>query len=68
MQVPDAHPEAEIFFRQRADRTDVDDVAGVLVIDRMARVDVDFVMVAALEDRQLAGMRDLIEKARASRA
>ena len=68
MQVPHPHPEAEIFFGQRADRTDVDDVAGVLVVDRMARVNVDFVVIAALEDRQLAGMRDLVEKARASRA
>ncbi len=55
MQVPYAHPEAEVFFGQRADRTYVDHVAGVFVVDLLSRVDVDFVVIAALEDRELAG-------------
>src|ERR1019366_10362777 len=65
MQVPHAHPEAKVFFSECADRTDIDHVAGVFVIDRTPRVDVDLVMIAALEDRQLAGMRDFVEEARA---
>ena len=56
MQVPHAHPEAEILFGQRADRADVDDVAGVLIVELAPGKDVDAVVVAALEDRQFAGL------------
>src|SRR5579871_5689517 len=59
MQVPDAHPEAKILLGERADRANMDHVAGVLIIHRLARIDVDLVVIAAIENRQLACMRDL---------
>ncbi len=54
MQVPDAHAEAEVVLGKRADRADVDDIAGILVVDFLARIDIDAVVITALEDRQLA--------------
>src|SRR5580692_7409926 len=68
MQVPDAHAEAEIFFGERADRADIDHVTGIFIIDRLARINVDLVVIAAIENRQLARMRDLVEEASAARA
>ena len=44
------------FSVKRADGADVDDVAGVLVVELAPGKDVDAVVVAALEDRQLAGL------------
>src|SRR5208283_1578563 len=64
MQVPDPHAEAKFLFRERADRADVHDVAGILVVDRLAGIDVDAVMIAALENRELRGLGNLVEETR----
>src|SRR6266853_5848550 len=68
MQVPNAHPKTEVLFSKGTDRADVDDVAGVFVIDRFAGKCVYLAVIAALEYRQLVGVSDFAEKARASRA
>ena len=62
MQIPDTHAEAEIFLGKRADRTDINHVAGVLVVDGLARPVIDLVVIAAPENRQLAGMRNSSKK------
>src|SRR5208282_1570866 len=68
MQVPDPHAEAEFLFSERADRANVHDVAGILVVDRLAGIDVDAVVIAALENRELRRLGNLVEEARTSRA
>src|SRR5271157_1384524 len=68
MQVPDAHAETEFLFGERAYRADIHDIAGVVVVDRLSGIDVDAVVVAALENRQLRRFGHLVEEPRASRA
>src|SRR5204862_6672868 len=68
VEVPDADLEAEVAIGQRADRTDVDDVAGVLVLQIRARKEADLRVIAAMEDAELAGLRDLVAEPHAARA
>ena len=68
MQKPDARFEAKIVIRQRPDRANLGDVAGVgirqlFVVDRA-----DGCVIAATEELQLAGVRDVLEEAHAARA
>src|SRR6185369_6162669 len=67
-EVPDARLEPEILARERADGTDVDDVHRVRVVERLAGRELDARVVAALEDAELARLRDLVAEARAARA
>ena len=69
LEVPDARAEAEVLGGERADRADVDDVAGVRVVEPLAGSEVDLAVVAALEDRRARSVfGDLVEEARAARA
>ena len=68
VEVPDAHLEAEVAVGQRAHGADVDDVARVLVVEVLAREEADLGVVAAVEDAELAGVRDLVAEAHAARA
>ena len=68
LQIPDARLEAEILAGQRADRTHVHDVAGVGVVELLARKQADARVVAALEDAQFARFGDLVAEPRAARA
>src|SRR5262249_7621090 len=49
-------------------RTDVDHVAGVLVVEHLARREVEVDVIAALIEGELAGVRHLIDEAHAARA
>ena len=57
LQEPDPLLVEEVLVAQRADRAEVDDVAGQLVVQRMAGKDVDLVVAAAIDDQQLAACR-----------
>ena len=57
LQVPDALLVEEVLAAQRADRAEVDDVAGQLVLQRLAGEDVDLGVVAAVDDLQLGRRR-----------
>src|SRR6185503_293434 len=50
LEVPDARLEPEVFARERADRTDVDDVHRVRIVERLPGGELDAAVVAALED------------------
>src|SRR5262249_33949739 len=64
------HPrlEAELVQGERAHRTQVDDVAGVRVVEPLAGEDPDLAALAALEEPELAGLRDLVAEADAAAA
>src|SRR3989454_3623636 len=68
LEVPHAHLEAEVAVGQRADRTDVHDVARILVVELSARKEPDLGVVATLEDAQLPRAGDLVAEAHAARA
>src|SRR5262249_26818675 len=68
IQVPDASLEAKIAVGQRADWADVDDVAGVGVVERGSREQAELRVVAPVEDPELAGLRDGVAEAHAARA
>ena len=68
VEVPDAHLEAEVAIGQGAHGTDVDDVAGILVLEIRAGEEADLRVIAAMEDAQLTGLRDLVAEAHAARA
>ena len=67
-QVPDPLLIEEVARAQRSDRAEIDHIAGQLVIDRPAREDVDFGLVAALHDLQLARAADFAREPHAARA
>src|SRR5207245_10215872 len=67
-EIPDTHLEPEVAVGQGADGTDVDHVRGVLVVELPAREEPDLRVVAALEDAELDGVRDLVAVPHASRA
>ena len=58
VEVPDARLEAEILIGQRPYRTDVGNVARIMVVELDAGEDVDARVVAALEDAELSGAGD----------
>ena len=68
LQVPHPRLEAELLERQRADRTQINDVSRVRVVEPLPREDPDLAAFAALEEFQLGGVRDLIAKADAAAA
>src|SRR5207253_621700 len=68
VEVPDAHLEAEVAIGQRAHGTDVDDVAGILVLEIRAGEEADLRVIATIEDAELARLRDLVAEAHAARA
>ncbi|UPT75250.1 MAG: hypothetical protein M0D55_05990 [Elusimicrobiota bacterium] len=68
LEVPDADLVAEVAVGQRADGADVDDVAGVGVVERHAGRQVDPLRVAHAENAELVGLRDVVDEARAARA
>src|SRR5262249_45772587 len=53
LEVPDAGVEAEVAVRERPNRTDVDHVAGVLVVEHLPRGDVEVDVVAPLVEGEL---------------
>src|SRR5262249_28719177 len=67
-QEPDARVEAERRPGERPDRADVDGVAGVGVVQRLAREGGDDRVAPAVEQPQLAGLADLVAEADAARA
>src|SRR5204863_194303 len=68
VEVPDALGEAELRRGQSAHRADVDDAGRKLVVERLAGEDADLGRGAALEERELRGLRDLVREADAPRA
>src|SRR5262249_61870363 len=68
VEVPDADLKAEIAVGQRAHRADVDDVAGILVLEVAAGKEADLRVIAAIEDAELTGARDLVTETHAARA
>ena len=56
LQVPDALLVEEILAAQGADGAEIDDVAGQLVVERLAGEDVDLGVIAAVDDLQF-GLR-----------
>ncbi|TPW21158.1 MAG: hypothetical protein FD126_961 [Elusimicrobia bacterium] len=68
VQVPGAHREAEVLVGEGADGADVDDVARVGVVQAHPGIEVEDGAVAAAEHRQLVGLGDVVDEARAARA
>src|SRR5262249_36523485 len=68
LQVPDPLLVEEILAAQGSDRTQIDHVAGQFIVTGFAGKDVDFRMVAAVDDLQLGGAADLAREADAARA
>src|SRR5439155_12952361 len=68
LQVPDTRAEAEVAAGECPDRTDVDDVAGVRIVEHLAGRQLDLAVVAALVDGELARVRHLVQEARAASA
>src|SRR5690606_11997362 len=63
-----AGAEAVVAPGERADRAEIDDVAGVVVLERLAREDVDDLARAAPEDAEDRIAGDLLHEAHAARA
>ena len=57
LQEPDALLVEEVLAAQRADRAQIDDVAGQLVVERLAGKDVDLGVVPRSDDLQLRRRR-----------
>src|SRR5438128_1199405 len=68
LQVPDAHFETEIAVRQRADGADIDDVSRERVVEHRVGKKRNRRMIAAIDDRQLVCVGDLLKKTDATRA
>ena len=68
LEVPDALLVKEVLAAQGADRADIHDIAGQLVVARLAGEDIDFRMVAAVNDLQLGCAADLAGETHAARA
>src|SRR5438132_13978935 len=68
LQVPDALLVQEILAAEGADRTEIDDVAGQLVLQRVTGEDVDLGPVAAIDDLQFGRARNLARETNAARA
>src|SRR5262249_17359377 len=68
LQVPDARREAELLERQRSDRAQIDDVPRVGVVEALSGEDPDLAALAALEEPQLPGLRDLVAEPEAGAA
>src|SRR5262249_59704283 len=60
IEIPDAGLEAEVAVGQRPHRADVDDVAGVRVIERGSRKQAELRVVAPVEDAELARLPDRV--------
>src|SRR5690606_21003393 len=60
--VPDPLGEAEAGRGQRADRADVDDAGRQRVVELATRESADLRVRAALEEAELAGLRDLLRE------
>src|SRR2546425_291417 len=68
LEEPDARLESERLPGQGADGADVHGAAGVGVVQRLSGKGADDRVVAALEQRQLVALADLIAEADAARA
>src|SRR5205085_863519 len=68
LEVPDAVLVQEVLAAQGPDRAQVHNVAGQLVVEGLAGEDVDFRVVAAVDDLQLRLAADLAREAHAARA
>ena len=68
VQEPDADLESEVLGGERADGADVGHVHRVVVRERHARVGLDHRVIAAIQDGELAGARDLAREAHAAAA
>ena len=66
LQPPDALLVQEVLAAQRADRAEVDHVAGQLVVARLAGEDVDLFVRAAADDLQLRRAADLAREPHAA--
>ena len=68
LEKPDAHLESKIRAGQRANRTDIDDIAGIWIVERLIAVNGDFRSVSAIQDDDLAGLRHVARESDAARA
>ena len=68
MQIPDAYFETEISVRERAHRTDIDDISGKRIVEHGVGERGDGRMIAAIDHRQLVGMRNFLKKTNAAGA
>src|SRR5262249_9277346 len=68
LEVPDAGAEAEVAVGERADGTDVGDVRRVRIVEGLPGRQRQEVVVAALVEGELVGLRHLVEEAHAARA
>src|SRR5947208_15650444 len=67
-EIPDPCLESKFAIGQGANRTDVDHVARVRIVEILARIERHLGLVAAIEDAELAGLRDLVGETNAARA
>ena len=67
-EVPDPCLESKVAIGKGANRTDVDDVARVRIVELLAGIESDLRPVASIEDAELAGLRDLVGEPDAARA
>ena len=68
LQEPDAHLEAEIRRGQRADRTDIDGVERVIILQPLAGMRGQDGVAAAIDEAEDVVVRDLLAEADAARA
>src|SRR5439155_25688446 len=67
LEEPDPLLVEEILAAQCADRTEIDHVASQLVVQGLARKDVDLGMIAPVDDLEFCGATDLTGEADAAR-
>src|SRR5205085_2806415 len=67
LEEPDALLVQEVLAAQGPDRAQIDDIAGQLVVHRLAGEDVDLFAVAAVGDHQFAAAADFAREADAAR-
>ena len=64
-EIPDSGLETEVAFGQRTNGTDIHNVRGVTVVELASGVDPQLRVIPAIEDSELAGLRDLVGEAHA---
>ena len=67
-QIPHAAFETKICIRQRTHRTNVDDIARIIIVQLFARINIQLRMVPAIENTKFAGFADIISKTHTTRA
>ena len=67
VQIPNPRLETKILFGQRADRTDVHSIDGVVIIESRAGIWEQLRVITAIEDAKLVRFADFIAEANATR-